>query len=361
MLRMINPEFLKPLAVAGILLCVSCSTVRNGEGIAYKAKIRGADDWEVKRAVKESAATWKLRKQKPSTVGQLRYRMEKDLDIIQSLMESRGYYDGKVTMGLDAERDPARATFLLNLGEQYRFRNFDLFFLGDAAAALGNIKPRVRRKQHVVASAVFEEQLRILEVLTQQGYPFPKLVKRVVNVDRERQVVDVALVFDPGELAYFSEALIEGLDELPVKYIARQLPWKPGDRYDAKEVEDFERKLLVSGLFKYVRVEPQEPAAYTNAIPVTVRVAERDKRTIRLGVNYSDIGPGGKVYWENRNFLGGGERLESSLAWNPIELTGFGRFTRSGFLDAHQSLVLDIEASRETPDAYDADTLTATS
>ncbi len=359
MWQMIKLASFNTLAVIATLLCVGCSTVRNGEGVAYKVKMRGANDRTVKRAVKESTATWKLRKQSPSTVGQLQYRMEKDLDIIQSLMESRGYYDGTAFMELDAERDPVRATFVLDLGEPYRFRNIDLFFLGDADAALGNIQPRVRRKQHAEASSVFEEQRRILDVLTQQGYPFPKLVKRVVKVDRERQVVDVTLVFDPGEPAYFSEALVEGLDELPDQYIFRQLPWTPGERYNAREVADFERKLLESGLFKSVRVEPQEPATYTNAIPITVRVAERDKRTVRLGVNYSDIGPGAKMYWEHRNFFGGGERLESSLTWSPIELKGSGTLTRSGFLDAHQALVLDVDASRETPDAYDADALVA--
>jgi len=358
---MIKPALFKTLAVAGMLLCAGCSTVRNGEeGIAYKVKIRGADDWAVKRAVKESTATWKLRKQLPSTEGQLYYRMEQDLDIIRMIMESHGYYDGQVTMEVDAQQAPARATFMLEMGEQYRFRNIHLYFLGDADARLGTIKPRIRKNQPVVAAAVFEEQRRIIERLTQEGYPFSTLVKRAVSVDRELRVVDVALVFDPGALAYFSEALVEGLDELPDKYVYRQLPWTRGERYDARAVKDFERKLLESGLFKSVRVEPQEPAAYTNAIPVTVRVAERDKRTVRLGVNYSDIGPGAKMFWEHRNFLGGGERLETSLTWSPIELNGSGSLTRPGFLDANQSLVLDLNASRETPDAYDADKVRAT-
>ena len=360
MQRMIKPAFMKTLAAAGTLLCVGCSTVQNGEGIAYKVKLHGADDWTVKRAVEESAATWKLRKQLPSTKGQLQYRMAKDLDSIQAIMESRGYYDGQVSMDLDTEQTPARAAFRLDLGEPYRFRRFDLFFLGDTDAMLSRIKPWIRSEQQVVASAVFEEQRRVLERLTQEGYPFPRLVRRAVNLDRTRRVVDVALVFDPGELAYFSESLVEGLADLPDKYIYRQLPWKPGDRYDAKKVGDFERKLLASGLFKSVRVEPQEPAAYTNAIPVTVRVGERDKRTIRLGANYSDIGPGAKMYWEHRNLWGGGERLESSLTWSPIEVRGSGTFTRSGFLDARQSLVLDLEASKETPDAYDGQKLKAT-
>ena len=80
--RMIKPAFVKILAVTGALLCAGCSTVDDGEGIAYKVKMRGADDWSIRREVKESAATWKLRKLPPSTLGQLQYRMEKDLETI---------------------------------------------------------------------------------------------------------------------------------------------------------------------------------------------------------------------------------------------------------------------------------------
>jgi translocation and assembly module TamA len=353
---MIKSAFSVILGVAGTLLCAGYSTVeKNGEeGVAYRARMSGADDRAVRGAVKDSTATWKLKKILPHTVGQLSYRMERDMVNIQSIMESHGYYDGEVSMELDAKRAPARAAFLLDLGEQYRFRNFDLVFLGDADAVFSSVNPRIRSEQRMTATAVMDEQQRILDWLTRQGYPFPKLVRRAVNVDRTQKVVDVELVIDPGAKAFFSETMVEGLDELPDTFIHRQLPWKPGDRYDVKEVSDFERTLLESGLFKSVRVEPQEPAAMTNAIPVTVRVSERAKRTIRFGVSYSDIGPEGRIYWEHRNLFGSGERLETSLTWSPIEVLGSVTLTRYGFLRANQSLVLNLEVADESPDAYDA-------
>jgi len=105
---------------------------------------------------------------------------------------------------------------------------------------------------------------------------------------------------------------------------------------------------------------PQLAADGTNSIPVKITVTERDKRTIRFGVNYSDIGPGAKVLWEHRNFFGSGEHLETSFTWSEIELGGKISLTRPGFLRANQSLVLDLDASHETPDAYDSKKARAT-
>jgi translocation and assembly module TamA len=71
-------------------------------------------------------------------------------------------------------------------------------------------------------------------------------------------------------------------------------------------------------------------------------------------VNYSDIGPGGKLLWEHRNLLGNGEHLETSLSGSQIELDGKISLTRPGFLRANQSLAVHFEGSYETPEAYDA-------
>ena len=161
-------------------------------------------------------------------------------------------------------------------------------------------------------------------------------------------------MFDVGQLAYFGQVNVGGLTTLPGRYIKRQIPWREGDTYNAKEIDDFEKKMLGTGLFGSVRMSPLKPEIHTNAIPIDIQLSERSKRTVRLGVNYSDIGPGAKVYWEHRSFLGNGERLETSVTWDPIKFGGDAKFTRPGFLDANQALVLDLELSEDSPDAYDS-------
>jgi len=328
--------------------------------VEYKARIRGADGNAVEEAIKESALTFKLETRPPATMGQLRRRIDRDLPRIETILESRGYYDAAVSADIDTERDPSRVTFQIKPGEQYRFRHIKLRFSGPEDPALGKIKPMLRENSRVVASRVFEEEQRILALMQRKGYPFPSLGKRTVTLDREKHRVDLLLEFDPGVASVYGGFEVEGLESVNRKYIRRQLPWKPGDPYDAKQLDDFENKLLGTGLFGTARVVPQPAAGGTNSIPVKITVTERDKRTIRFGVNYSDIGPGAKVLWEHRNFFGSGEHLETSFTWSEIELGGKISLTRPGFLRANQSLVLDLDASHETPDAYDSKKARAT-
>ena len=341
------------LTLTWLLACAGCTTVERNGGIVYEVDIDGAG-WSLARTLRESTATCKLIRQHPSTTGQLRHRMEQDQEPIEAILQSQGYYDGSVRLYLNEERKPVQVEIKVYRGRRYEFRRVRLRFMGKPDEALDRIRSRVSRGQDAIASAVFDDEQRILDTIKRNGYPFPRLVRRKVEVDHDAQAVDLEMVFDPGEPARFGTVRVEGLETLPGKYIKRQVPWREGDKYNAKELDDFERKLLASGLFSSVRVGLQETEVKTNAIPVVIRVGERAKRTVRLGVNYTDIGPGAKGYWENRSLFGGGERLETSIAWNPVKISGTGRFTRTGFLAPKQSLVLDLEATHDNPDAYDA-------
>jgi translocation and assembly module TamA len=291
-------------------------------------------------------------------MGQLRHRIEQDLPTIEQILESRGFYDGTVTYEIVEKGDKIRVFLNIEEGPQYRFQSVDITFANNSDDKL-KIKPMVRKGQAAVAINVFTEQQRIIDQLKRQGYPFASLLSRSVEVDREHKKVDLDLTFDPGLLAYFGPLQVEGVETYPPKYIQRQVPWKEGMRYDSKLVRDFETLLLGTGQFGSARVEPQQ-AEGTNAIPILAVLNERDVRTIRLGVNYSDIGPGGSIYWEHRNVFGGGERFETEFTGSPILLEWSGRLIRSGFLDANQALVLEMVAARESPDAYDSDTLNGT-
>jgi translocation and assembly module TamA len=351
---------LRFLALVCVLACAGCASIDAPPGaLVYEVEIDGAGR-RISKTIKESTQIFRFRDRPPSTSGQLRYRMEQDRETIEAILEANGYYDGTVNLYLDTTREPALVEVKVYRGEQYRFRKVNVQFTGKRDEALERIRVRLRKRQRVVANAVFQEEQRILAMIQRRGYPFPSLVRRVVNVDYEARKVDLTIVFDPGWNASFGEVQVEGLETLQDNYVHRQIPWNEGDSYDAGEMEDFERKLLGSGLFSSVRVAPAEVSGETNTIPVVIRLRERNKQTIRLGVNYSDIGPGVKGYWEHRSLFGGGEKMNVSVNWNPIELRGTTEFTRSGFLDAGQYLLLKLDGAQERPDAYKSDAVTAT-
>jgi len=325
--------------------------------VEYKAEIDGLNNRSLKNAIKDSALSFKLESHPPATLGQLHRRAEKDRGRVERLMKSRGYYEATVAIKVDAEQQPVIVQFIINPGLPYHFGAVDIRFRGSSDPALKKIVPRIKRKGTAEATAVFVEEQRILELLRQKGYPFPLLVKRTISLDVPQQRVNLVLEFDPGILATYGAIEVEGLESLKPKYIRRQLPWKEGDKYDAKQVSDFENKLLSTGLFGTARVEAQPPPTNSLAIPVKISVSERHLRTIRLGVGYSDVGPNAKMIWEHRNLWGNGERLRTELAYSPIEYKAAALLERPNFLAANQVLALNAEVTREQPDAYDADKL----
>lgn len=353
-----NPKANRNLIPALFLLAISASLFAAAPTADYKVAIKGVDDGAVEKEIKASCLTFTLRKSPPATIGQLQRRIDKDIPLIGKILESRGYYDGKVVADINRAKDPLRVLFKVDPRDQYRFGQIRLQFANNTDPDLATISPRLRKNSRAVAGRVFDEQQRILGLVQREGYPFPILARREVVLDRENHRVDLLLVFDPGSCSTYGGIEVEGLESLKPNYIQRQLPWKKGEKYDAKVVSDFENKLLSTGIFGTARVEPQPSQDGSNSIPVKITVTERALRTIRLGVNYSDVGPGGKAIWEHRNLFGGGEHFETTLAYSPIALQANATLERPGFLDANQSLILGVGASRETPDAYDADKVT---
>lgn len=346
--------FHRVLVLTSFLAALGCATVDDRPGVSYKAKVKGAGNNKVKKEIKTTTSTFLMTDRPPSTIGQLNRRMERDVPKIEAILEARGYYDHAVSMELERESDPVKALFRIEPGRPYRFRQVEVVFCGEPDKPLRKIKPLLRQNGKVSADEVFREEQRIIDLMKRRGYPFAELKQRKVTIDREQKKVDLLLEFDPGQLSFFGPLVVAGQNKIPEEYFRRQVPWKQGARYDAGLVRDFESKLLGSGLFGTAHITPEEAANGTNSIPLLVSVTERNPRTVSVGLNWSDIGPGGRIFWEHRNAFGVGERLETTLSWNPIEVEGEARLTRTGFLDANQSLVLDLSGSVENPDAYDA-------
>ncbi|VGO19813.1 autotransporter assembly complex protein TamA [Pontiella sulfatireligans] len=352
-----NLRFNKGLVLFFLLALTGLAIFADSPTVAYKPEMQGAGDRAVKNAVKASAQTFRLVDRPPATIGQLRRRVEKDLPMIGKVLESRGYYEGRVASEINQDKDPVRARFNVELGPQYAFGEIQFQFTNNTDAAVGKIPPRLKKGAGAVAEDMFAEERRVLSQLQRIGYPFPALGKRSVEVDREHRRVNVALVFDPGVCAFYGGLEVEGLESLDVEYMERILPWKTGDKYDSKQVSELERKLLSSGLFGTARVALQPQPQGSNSIPVKITASERDLRTIRFGVGYSDIGASAKVIWEHRNLFGSGENFRTEFNYSPIEYRVNSTLERPGFFRASQSLILGLEASRKEPDAYHADQL----
>ena len=141
----------------------------------------------------------------------------------------------------------------------------------------------------------------------------------------------------------------------------QKVPFREGDPFNTGLLEETQKVLLGMGLFSTVAVSHGEHPDENGAVPVTVAVTERKRRSVGAGLSYrTDEGPGVKFSWEDRNILGSGERLWAAADVSDLTYSAEGGFRKPGFLREDQSLSLGSRLAKDEPDAYTSRNLTNT-
>ena len=133
----------------------------------------------------------------------------------------------------------------------------------------------------------------------------------------------------------------------------KKLSWKEGEHFDPRLLKRSQRRLLETELFSTVQVKKKDRLEDGNRLPVIVILKERKHRSVKIGGSYrTDEGIGGRVSWENRNFLGRGERLTLALIGSEIGFAGEGELRKPEFLRDDQALLFKLRAAQDNPDAF---------
>jgi translocation and assembly module TamA len=118
-------------------------------------------------------------------------------------------------------------------------------------------------------------------------------------------------------------------------------------------MEQAQRKLRASGLFSIVRIETTREPDEQGRVPITLTLQERKHRSVGAGLSYqTDEGFGATASWENRNLLGGGEKLGLKATYSNFTLSGEAGLLKPFFVRPDQTLRLWTKIARDTPDAY---------
>jgi translocation and assembly module TamA len=336
------------------------------QALSYEVKIRGVEDGKLKSLMEEVSNTVQMKDQPPASLSLLEARMKQDLPRLKEVLTSQGYYGGEVSGELDSAGAPVRVTFnvnagppyhlesvTVNLSEEERETQVNLPGPSDLGLPLGKV---------ALSKPIVDASMKIAKTFRNQGYAFAQVTDRKVWVDHMTRSVRVAFTVRPGPEVEFGDTRVTGLETVSEDYVLRRLPWKTGDRFAANLVEEAQRRIVETGLFGLVRVSHGAKLDEKGRLPVAIDVKERKHRTVKAGVSYnSDVGPGGKVSWENRNLFGDAERLNFSVEATAISVQGEAGFRRPDFLRTDQALVFTGVLKTENPDAYQSTSFDAVS
>ncbi|MFH1136249.1 MAG: BamA/TamA family outer membrane protein [Pseudomonadota bacterium] len=331
---------------------------REKSGVEYKAEIVGVQDDAVLEQMKSASDVFFLLDSPPASMNLLRIRVRDDIPEMKKALGYHGFFKAVIEARIDEDKKTPLVVFQVDPGPRFILEKVEILETKRSAAA-GIDLPKPGEVGLLVGHGYYGEDVvkadeKILADLGRKGYPFPKVTGRKVIADHLENTVAITFTVERGALAVFGPLTIEGLNDIKAGYVLDLIPWREGDRFDSSAVKGARATLIESGLFSSAEITPGQLGA-DNVLPVTLKFKERPFRTMSAGVDYqTDLGPGGKLGWEHRNFFGAGERLEVALAVNQIEQTLGGSFRKPFFLEKSQALIIKSGITDESSEAYES-------
>jgi translocation and assembly module TamA len=326
--------------------------------ILYTARITGVADSDLTEALTEASLLVSLRDRPPPSLRGLTRRANEDVDRLQNVLRSRGFYAGGVAYRVENAAD---GTTLVTLaaapGPAFHLDEYRIRVVGGVAPvrpisvtydAIG-----LRPGQAGEAAKIEAAGPGVLAIFARNGHPLASIADRRIVVDHATKKITVDLDVNAGPAARFGAVRVTGGEGVAPAHVRRQILWREGELFDATLLEKTRARLRESGLFDVVDIVPASEVDAAGTLPVEIVLTERLQRSIGLGVSYAtNEGALAKVFWERRNLFGQGERLQLRGEVGELRTGAFAGLRLPDILRRDQDLVFELHATEETPDGF---------
>mgnify|MGYP000008085830 CR=1 FL=1 len=350
-----RPRCLLAWTIAGLAVVSPARAEPEDPAVPYRTRFEGPVSDELTTALRDASRLVAFRDTPPATRRGLVRRARNDHGHLRRVLESFGFYDGRVTTRVDTSDAPATVTVTVRPGVVYLMGPVTLDYTGKPPPGLprhgGAIGLPLGHRAR--AEAVLAAEKRLRRKLAEAGYPLAQVGERRAVVHPDRKLLTLTLPVTTGPRARFGRARFEGLETVGKAYVRRLVAWRPGRRFDPDALRRTRRALLETNLFSGVTMEPADSLGPHGRLPVTIKVKEGPPRTIGGGVHYdTDKGPALHARWEHRNLWGHNETLSTRLTLSSPEQRLDVDLRKPLFLAYGQTLRLHGAALSETTEAF---------
>lgn len=333
-------------------------------GLDYTPKIEGLSG-SLKSTAEESLNLFRLKDRKPSSLVALRARLDADIEIVEKILKSEGYYGFRIDHRIDATQQPVSVAITVDPGPAYTLSRYDINY-ADAASAGGKLPTNLKAIGITLgdparAETIVNAQAQLIRQLGEQGHPYAVVDERTVLVHHADQTVTVALAMHAGPSTAFGPVTVKGNERVEEAYVVRLADLHQGDSFSLKKIDDARRRLFGTSLFETVTINWPQSYPGQPQLPATIEVKERDRRTVALGAFYSTTdGAGVEASWTHRNLFGQGERLELGSRVAERELSAYADFLKPNVGRLDQNIIGRADLKDQDTDAYDQRSLATT-
>ncbi len=237
---------------------------------------------------------------------------------IRAALEPFGHYRPRIERRLD-ETDPNhwRVHFRIDPGPPLPVAELEIRIQGEGAddPALREARTRLPLKPGDPFDHRRYEALkrRLLETALEQGYQDARWLEKRAVVDLAAYQARIRLVLDTGPRYRLGPVHFQQ-DILDPQFLARFVPFRPGDPYRSEALLALQRALSDSGYFARVEVRPRTQGLRDRRVPIDVLLTPLPPDHYGLGLGYgTDTGARARLTWKRRYLNPRGHRLETEL------------------------------------------------
>jgi translocation and assembly module TamA len=313
---------------------------------------------ELLRSFRQQSALEAERK-KPANAAQIGRRASADADLLAELLRSQGYYDAAVEPSTEKIGGALRVVLTADPGAQYRFAAVELPGLEAAGPDAGKLRDafNVRAGDPVIATDVIAGGVALTQALGEEGFAQAKLGEQDIEVNHQTHLATLSLPVNPGSIARFGTIHVSGRPPFSAQHVATIARFRRGDPFRRSKVDDLRRALIQTTLIANADIE-LVPVQGGRTVDINVRLEPAPSHTIAGELGYgTGQGVRAEASWTDRNFFNPeGALTVRGVAGTKEQLFGV-QFRRSNFLQRDQTLNVQLSASHQKFDAYEAKTV----
>ncbi len=340
------------LLTAISMLVLSCSTIPWASD-HYTVTLEGIDDKTLNKELLSLSEAWQNRNDRSIDTALLAREFRADNFNMERYLHAKGYSRAVVTASTVTNKGRPGIVFRVSETNRYILHEVHIEYAGPAPANPPTMTNSLSG-QPVDFAAIDRYGRQMVRRLRNDGYPEARIEDKAVLIDHEQQTADASYRIRSGNAAVMGDITVVGLRTIQPDFVDRRVTWKPGDPYRQDALDTFSRRLTESALFSFVDISGTTNTASPGVYDVTLRLQERRRRTVGLGVGYqSDTGAEVSMFWQHRNLFGMGEKIEIDATYGEEIWLGSIVFTWTDFLRTGHDFDLGLEAADEESDAYD--------
>ena len=289
-----------------------------------------------------------------NTINQKAYWESEAKKSFLKLLQSEGYYEAVIDNEF-ADSDNS-IIFYINGFVRYKIKKIQFKYASNSNhnVVISDLeKLKIKEGDFAIAGNIMDAERRLEKHIERENCLLTLEVNHEAIIDNSDDTISVNYIINAGPIARVKSVAVKGLTGVNPEYARKLIPIENGQCFKKSLVTQSQGTLQRSGLFAITSPEIPDHTDENGEVPIVFDLKERKHRSLKAGFSYgSDLGFGGTLGWDHRNFLGSGETVKSDLFVNQKDQTVELTFTKPFYKRDDQTLKIGLYGENISSKAF---------